>query len=167
LWADNYKIPQLHKALYVGSHKTDTLRLLIILFTGLFFTHCKTTKPTSKVWNERNFTLFETKDTINLKVTYFIKNSVYCFTEAIPYALLIGQTDNPPSSNVPKNITVLARCDNNTYTIGQRLKVLPIQDPTTQTTLRPLYVVKDTLINNQKERWLIGSENPTIWGRVL
>ena len=142
------------------------MRLIIILFTGLFLTNCKTIKQTSKVWNERNFTIFETKDTINLKVNYFIKNSVYCFTEAIPYALLIGQTYNS-SSNIPNTITVLARCDNSNYTIGQRLKVLPIQDPTTLTTLRPLYMVQDTLINNEKRRWLIGSENPTIWGRVL
>ena len=100
-------------------------------------------------------------------MTYFVKNSAYCFTEAIPYALLIGQTDNSTSSSIPKTITVLARCDNNNYSIGQNLKILPIQDPTTETSLRPLYMTKDTLINNQKFRWLIGSENPAIWGNVL
>jgi hypothetical protein len=130
--------------------------------TGLLFTNFKTTKPISKVWNERNFTIFETKDTINLKLTYFIKNSVYYFTEAISYALLIGQTNNS-SSNISSTIMVLARCDNNNYTVGQILKVLPIQDPTNQTTLRPFYIVQGTLINNQKQRWLIGSENPTFW----
>jgi hypothetical protein len=100
-------------------------------------------------------------------VTYFVKNSTYCYTEAIPYALLIGQTDNPNSLNIPKTITVLAWCDNKNYSLGQNLKVLPMPDPTTQTTLRPLYVTKDTTINKQILHWLIGSENPAIWGRVL
>ncbi len=40
-------------------------------------------------------------------------------------------------------------------------------DPTTETTLRPLYVTKDTTINKQVVHWLIGSEHPAIWGRVL
>ena len=118
-------------------------------------------------WNTKTFNLFETKDTINLKVTDFVKNSVYCYTEAIPYAILIGQTSNSSSSNIPKTITVLARCDNNNYNIGQNIKVLAIQDPTNQTTLRPLYLTKDTTINKQKYHWLIGSENLTIWGKVL
>jgi hypothetical protein len=100
-------------------------------------------------------------------LTYFVKNSTYCYTEAIPYALLIGQTDNPNSSDIPKTITVLARCDNNNYSLGQTLEILPMTDPTKQTTLRPLYITKDTTINGQKFHWLIGSENPAIWGRVL
>ena len=118
-------------------------------------------------WNTRAFNLFDTKDTINLQVTYFVKNSAYCYTEAIPYALLIGQTNNSKTSNIPKTITVLARCDNNTYALGQNLKILPMTDPTTETTLRPLYVTKDTTINNQTFHWLTGSENPAIWGKVL
>jgi hypothetical protein len=100
-------------------------------------------------------------------VTYFVKNSAYCYTEAIPYALFIGQTSNSSISNIPKTITVLAPCDNNTYNIGQNINVLPIQDPTKQSSLRPLYVTKDTTINKQKYHWLIGSENPAIWGKVL
>jgi hypothetical protein len=160
-------MPCLHKALLVGSHKTDTLRLIIIFFSGLFLTNCSTTKQTSKVWNERRFNVFDTKDTINLQVTYFVKNSAYCFTEAIPYALLIGQTDNSASSNIPHTITVLAWCDNNNYTVGQKLKVVPLEDPTTKTDLSPIYVVKDTIINNQIGRWLVGSEFPAIWGKVL
>ena len=142
------------------------MRLLTILFSGLLFIGCKTTKPTVSSWHTR-FNFFETKDTINLKVTYFVKNSTYCFTEAIPYALLIGQTSNSSISNIPKTITVLAPCDNNTYNIGQYINVLPIQDPTKRTTLSPLYMTKDTTINGQKFYWLIGSENPAIWGKVL
>jgi hypothetical protein len=100
-------------------------------------------------------------------VTYFVKNSTYCYTEAIPYALIIGQTENSANASIPKTITVLARCDNNTYSAGQNIKVVSIGDPTTQTTLRPLYVTRDTIINQQKYHWLIGSENPAIWGKVL
>lgn len=143
------------------------MRLIIILSIGLFLAACKPTKSTVKNWNTESFTLFDTKDTINLQITYFHKNVVYCFTEAIPYALIIGRTNNSAFSNIPKIITVLARCDNNTYTLGQNIKVLPLKDPTTVTTLRPLLIVKDTVINNQKHRWIIGSENPAIWGRVL
>jgi hypothetical protein len=115
----------------------------------------------------RTFNLSKTSETINLEVTYFVKNSTYCYTEAIPYALLVGKTNNPFSSNIPKIITVLARCDNNNYTIGQNLKVLPTEDPTISPTLRPLYITQDTIINKQKYHWLIGSENPAIWGEVL
>ena len=143
------------------------MKLLFILFIAFCLTDCKTTKPTVTSWNTRSFNIFKTNDTINLRVTYFVKNSTYCYTEAIPYALLIGQTNNPLSSNIPMTITVLAKCDNNNYTVGQNLKVLSIQDPTTQTTLGPLYVTRDTIINKQKYHWLIGSENPTIWGKVL
>ncbi len=143
------------------------MRLFIILILGLLSANCKTAKTTVTNWNTRTFTLFDTKDTINIKLTYFAKNSAYCYTKAIPYALLIGQTNNPNSSNIPKTITVLAKCDNNNYSLGQNLKVLPIADPTTQTTLRALYLTKDTTINKQTFHWLIGSENPAIWGRVL
>jgi hypothetical protein len=118
-------------------------------------------------WKVKNFTFLETNDTIDFKVLHFVKNSVYCYTKAIPYALLIGTPKKKLAPNLPETITVLAKCDNQVYKIGQKIKVLPIEDPTSNTSLRPLYITKDTIIKNQKFRWLIGSEFPTIWGRVL
>lgn len=140
--------------------------LFIISFIGFFVIGCKTTKSTIVKRNTHTFILFEIKDTINLQITYFAKNSAFCYTEVIPYALIIGQTDNPADAAIPKSITVLAMCDTNTYVVGQNIKVLPIANPETQSTLKPLYFTKDTIIKNQKYRWLLGSENPAIWGKV-
>lgn len=138
---------------------------IFILASSL--TACKTSKPAQTTWATKTFNIFKTTDTINLQITYFAKNTVLCYTEAIPYALIIGQTNNPSARDIPKTITVLAKCDNNSYTIGQDIKVVPTNDPTNETDLRPLYVTRDTAINKIKYHWLIGSEHPAIWGKVL
>jgi hypothetical protein len=113
------------------------------------------------------FQFFTTKDTFNLKVTDFVRNTAYCYTEAIPYAILIGETEGVHSIKLPNIITVLARCDNNMYSVGQRLRVAPAEDPTANTTLRPLYITRDTVLNGQNVRQLVGAEHPVIWGKVL
>jgi hypothetical protein len=128
---------------------------------------CKSGQPTNISWGKMKFNLFTTTDTINLQVTDFVKNSTYCYTHAIPYAILIGQTSNAHSSAVPKTITVLAKCDNNKYSIGQSVKVVAIEDPTTKTTLKPLYITRDTIINKTKYHLLVGAEYPAIWAKVL
>jgi hypothetical protein len=113
------------------------------------------------------FQFFTTKDTFDLKVTDFVRNSAYCYTEAIPYAVLIGETQNVNLGKVPSTITVLASCDNKIYSIGQRLRVAPDEDPTANTTLRPLYITRDTTLNGQRVRHLVGAEHPAMWGKVL
>jgi hypothetical protein len=92
---------------------------------------------------------------------------VYCYTEAIPYAILVGTTNNPSAPEIPKTVTILAKCNNNSYSIGQNIKIIPIGDPTIGTDLRPLFVTTDTIIDKNKYHWLIGSEHPAIWGQVL
>ena len=142
------------------------MKLFSILLFGILLTSCRTSKHTISDWCGNKFYLFNTKDTINLHVTYFFRNTTLCYTEAIPYALLIGTTNNPANSKIPKLVTVLAKCDNNVYKIGQDIHVVSIMDPT-QPTLRPLFIQKDTMINGKESFWLIGCENPAIWGKVI
>lgn len=167
VWSEVFQMPCNRKYSPLAAIKILTLKILYIFILTSVLISCKTSKPTMTSWNTKSFSLFTTSDTINLTVTYFAKNSVICYTEAIPYALLIGQTNNPSLPSIPKRITVLAKCDNNNYSIGQNIKVLSIEDPTKETTLRPLYVTTDTTINKVKYHWLLGSENPAIWGKVL
>lgn len=140
-------------------------RLLVILFWTCLLS-CATKRiaynPTPFF---KGFQFFKYKDTINLTVDKFVKNDAYCATEALPYALIIGTTNN--QKDIPRKISVLAWCDNNSYTIGHTLRILPIEDPTTKTTLNPLYLVRDSVVNGQRHRFLIGSDNPAIWGKVL
>ena len=107
---------------------------------------------------------FSVQDTFDITVQRFVKNDAYCFTEGIPYALIIGKTNG---SNLPKTVSVLAQCDNNTYAVGQVLRILPIEDPTLSTTLKPFYLVRDSLVNRRVYLYLIGDEYPAIWGQVI
>ncbi len=144
------------------------MRKLYILLIAFFVISCKTTRPTITSWNTRTFNLLKTNDTINLRVTFFVKNSAYCYNSAgIPYAILIGKTENIDNIDIPETITVLALCDNKNYIVGQNIKIAPLKDPTRGSGQGAIDVVKDTVINNEKYRWLVGSENPAIWGKVL
>ncbi len=143
------------------------MRFYLILILSFFVVNCITSTQKIVDRNTITFNLFHTNDTINLNVSYFSKNNASCGVHAIPYALLIGQTSTTCSSNIPKTITVLAWCDTQDYRVGQNIKVIVIQDPTTRTGLQPLYKIKDTLIHNQKHKWVLGSEYPAIWGKVL
>jgi hypothetical protein len=115
--------------------------------------------------SEHDFTYFQTSDTIMLKLTDFYKNNVYCYTEAIPYALLIGKPVN--SSNLPRMISILAHCDNNEYRLGDTLKIVQIDNPESKISLHKLSITKDTIIQGKRIMWLIGSEYPGTWGKVI
>jgi hypothetical protein len=97
-----------------------------------------------------------------LELTEFHPNKFTCFTEGLPYAILIGKTK---SKNLPENITVLSYCEDRTFEPGITLTIVPADNPTKRTDLGPIYLVKDTIISEKKQRWLIGSENKTIWAR--
>lgn len=133
-----------------------------MLTIGLCFLSCSA--RTTRLTGQLEFQPINYTKSFRLTVDKFIKNDAYCFTEAIPYALAIGKTDN---KDLPRELSVLLRCDNNLYDVGQTLNIKPIGDPTKETSLKPLYLVKDTLINGQKTRFLIGTENPVIWGQVI
>ena len=115
--------------------------------------------------SDNNFMRFEfiTSDKpFELELTEFHPNHFTCFTEGIPYAILIGKTK---SENLPEKITVLSYCEDRTFEIGKTLKILPIDDPTKKVSLNPIYLLKDTIIERKKQKWLIGSEYKTIWAR--
>lgn len=110
------------------------------------------------------FQLITYPSQFRLMVDQFIKNDALCATHGIPYALVIGK---PKSQELPNRISVLLWCDNSIYYQGQELSIQPIADPTKETSLHVMYFVKDTLINKQKISFIIGSENPGIWGKVI
>ena len=97
----------------------------------------------------------------DLELTEFHENLFYCYTEGIPYAILIGKTND---NTLPNIVTVLSRCEERTFKIGQKLKINPKKDPRQSISLGLIYSVKDTIIGGKKKRWLIGSENKAIWG---
>ena len=110
------------------------------------------------------FSYISYKDTFSLVVLSFIKNDTYCFTEGIPYALIIGHPINLKA--LPDTVSVLARCDNNTYLIGEKLKILPVENPEISS-LHKITFIKDTVINIKTIRWAIGSEYQAMWGQVV
>lgn len=140
------------------------MKRIVIVFIWACVLACSPRPTTYYAGLSRGFEFLNSNDTINLTVDKFVKNDAYCFTEGIPYALIIGTVEN---ERLPKKISVLAQCDNSTYDIGQKLKILAIENPTIKTTLKPIYFVKDSLVGGQRYKFLIGSEYPGIWGKVL
>jgi len=114
-----------------------------------------------KYLNSLRFEFIETKKEFELELTYFQKNLAYCYTEGIPYALLIGKTKD---NSLPSTVSVLSKCDNNDYKIGTKFIIAPIENPEKSISLHPIYLVKDTIINKIKYRKVIGSENKAVWG---
>lgn len=80
--------------------------------------------------------------------------------------MIIGKTTKRVGDKPPEVVSVLAKCDNKDYAIGQTLDVIPIENPTA-TNMKPIYITRDTVIGGQKVRHLSGSEYPAIWGRIL
>jgi len=123
---------------------------------------CKSNKHILKnsVYTQK-FDYLNVKKEFEMKLSEFYPNTAYCGTEGLPYALLIGK---PTENTLPKRISVLSYCDNRIFKIGEILKIKPTENPTKKTTMNPIYLVKDTIINGIKKRWLLGSENKVIWG---
>jgi hypothetical protein len=138
------------------------LQILILGFILIF--GCKS-KNIGIYDSNANFIKFEfitTDKPFELKLTEFQANVFACNTEGLPYAVLIGKTY---SERLPKKITVLSYCDDRYFEIGEKLKIIPTDNPTKRTSLNPIYLVKDSILNGKKTSWLIGSENKTIWAR--
>jgi hypothetical protein len=140
--------------------------LLVLLVLGFILSCSLTRNQKTKYYDTyHDFRYFQTIDTILLKLVRFYKNDAYCYTEAIPYALLIGLPIN--NQNIPDTISILARCDNNIYRIGDTLTIIPIDNPEMSISLHKVSIVKDTLLQGKKTKWSIGSEYLGIWGKVL
>lgn len=139
--------------------KTKIISLLVlILIIG-----CKSQSGIeNSAENRFEFEYVKVNDNFEMELVEFVQNTAECFSEGIPYALLIGKTK---SKFEPENITVLSYCDDRVFNKGDILNIEPTENPTKKTTLNPIYFVKDTIINGNKSRWIIGSENKTIWGR--
>ena len=114
--------------------------------------------------NKFGFEYLSVKNSFEMELVDFFQNTGACGTEGLPYALLIGKTK---SELLPDNITVLSYCDDRIFKIGEKLKIEPTENPTEKTTMNPIYFVKDTIINGNKSRWVIGSEYKAIWGRPI
>jgi len=141
--------------------KTKIISLLVlILIIG-----CKSQSGIKySAENRFGFEYLKVKDSFEMELVKFVRNTAYCGTGGLPYALLIGKTK---SELLPKNITILSYCDDRIFKIGEKLKIEPTENPTEKTTMNPIYFVKDTIINGNKSRWVIGSEYKAIWGRPI
>jgi hypothetical protein len=136
---------------------------IIILILLILIIGCKSRSGIEYPAQDRfGFDYLETDSIFELELVMFQKNTAYCGTKGLPYALLIGKTK---SDLVPEFITVLSYCDNRIFNIGDKLRIEPTENPTKKTSLNPIYFVKDTIINGNKHRWIIGSEYKAIWGR--
>jgi hypothetical protein len=112
------------------------------------------------------FQFFKLKDTLQITVKEFIKNDATCFTEGIPYALIICDVNN--NKNYPKVISVLAICDNHTYNKGDKLNIVQSYDARIgSSSLNPIYFTKDSTVNKKIFFYILGSEYPAVWGYVV
>ncbi|AWA31161.1 hypothetical protein HYN48_14250 [Flavobacterium magnum] len=137
------------------------MKKIIFVFL-LIFMSCKTTNEIRYV-NQYDCSLeyLDSKFEFKFELIEFHENFAYCATEGIPYALLIGKTDDP---RLPKKISVFSQCNNNHYTVGEKMIIVPKENPTKSTSLKPIYFTKDTIVNSVKFRKIIGCENKIIWG---
>jgi len=82
------------------------------------------------------FKFLEIAQPFDLELTEFHENNFHCFTEGIPYAILIGKTNNTSLTNI---VTILSRCEERTFKVGQNLRVAPKEDPRNNVSLNLLF----------------------------
>lgn len=136
-------------------------QILIIVVLLLFSCKSKNVIIGNSENGKMEFNFLEVEQPFNLELTEFHENNFYCFTEGIPYAILIGKTNN---TSLPNIVTVLSRCEERNFTVGQNLRIVPEEDPRKNVNLNLIYSIKDTIISGKKKSWLIGAENKAIWG---
>lgn len=146
------------------NHAFVLLFLLVCTSCMLATKNSKNISTESKLAWPKAFDYINYKDTFDLEIISFRKNNTYCFTEGIPYALIIGHPTNTKA--LADTISVLAGCDNNTYLIGEKLRILPVENPEIPS-LKKITFIKDTIIKGEKYNWQIGSEYQATWGQVL
>lgn len=140
--------------------KKNTIILFLIISLGF---GCKSQKDINQLSiNTESFKFFSVDTTFEIEIISFYQNQADCGTEGLPYSLLIGKTNN---EMLPDTVSILSYCDNRTFTAGSNVEIQPTKNPTLDTTLNPIFIIKDTIIDNIKTRWIIGSEYQSIWGR--
>jgi hypothetical protein len=143
-----------------------SLLLIFIGICGVAFGQASySTKITHYAGTVHEFHFFRLKDTLKITVRKFIKNDLYCFTEAVPYALIIGAVNN--DKNYPPIISVLAICDNNVYKIGDKLNIVQNDSPLIGSSLHPVDFIRDTIIDKKRFLCIEGGEYPALWATIL
>lgn len=133
---------------------------LVMLFLGF---GCKSQKDISQLSiNKQVFNYFRADSTFEIKITSFYQSKASCGTEGLPYALLIGKTNNKA---LPDTVSILSYCDKRIFSVGNKVTIEPTKNPTLESTLKPIFIVKDTMIDHVKTHWIIGSEYQSTWGR--
>jgi hypothetical protein len=113
----------------------------------------------------KGFDFISLPDSFKLTLTEFHKNDVYPYSHGgTPYALVIGETSD---TKLPQKVSVLAIRDNHSYHIGETVTVVPKRELFKEAKSGLLYITRDTVINNVKSTWIIGSENPAVLAKVL
>jgi|WetSurSiteA1Bulk_404760.scaffolds.fasta_scaffold20088_4 hypothetical protein len=146
---------------------TQKRNLFLIFIASVLIMACSLTRnhKADFYYKSQDFTYIQISDTISIKLIKFYKNDASCYTEAIPYALLIGKCNT--NHSIPDTLSILAHCDNSIYNIGDTLRIIQIENPELRMSLHKITIVKDTIIAGLKTHWTIGSEYPGIWGKVI
>jgi hypothetical protein len=137
-----------------------------ILAVGLFIISCSTRINQYPIYTPQSFQTINYDKPFQVTVDKCITNvNAPCLSHgSISYGLVIGRTVNP---DLPEKLSVLLPCDTILYQTGQILDIRPVKDPTKENSLKPIYFVKDTLINGQRTKSIVGIENKSIWGQVI
>jgi len=141
-----------------------TMRKILLLLTSAIIFACSSPKMSQQTYSlNKGFDFISVSDTFHLTITQFYKNTAHPYTEGLPYALLIGETNQ---SKLPKQISVLAIRDNHSYNLGDVVIVHPAENPLKASSLKPIYLVKDTVIGKLNCHAVIGTEYPAVWANV-
>ena len=81
----------------------------------LIITNCKTKQLPIEHLNKPEYEFIEMKNEFKFKLVEFHKNTTFCYTEIVPYALLIREL---LVDSLPKKISVLSHCDHRAFQVG-------------------------------------------------
>jgi len=139
-----------------------TITLSFALIIGLIISCQSTYRTTISVG--RHFDFIQLDTAFEIKLIEFHPSLLECNAQGITYAILIGEIT---SGSLPSKVSVLSYCDDRKFDIGSTLMIKPTSNPEETTSLNIIYSTKDTIVNGQKSRWLVGSENQAIWGKPI
>jgi|GEM_PF-4567904 len=125
-------------------------------------TNCKSKKSILLDFTGKTgFEYVEAENEFEMELTDFHQNTFYCYTEVVPYSLLIGKPNNP---SLPEKISVLSYCDDRVFKVGDILTITPTEKPARLKSMGLVYFMKDTIIDGTKKYEKIGTEHKALWG---
>lgn len=112
----------------------------------------------------KGFSYVKYNGSFKIEVNEFYPNPALC-GRLLTYALVIGK---PLDHSLPKKISVLLRCDNGVYQVGDTLTITALNDSLAKNTSlnNTMYTVHHKKIKGIDHQRIIGDEYPAMWGVV-